>query len=75
MSGTAEGGGSGRRDPSEGGGIQARRAGFDEQVGFPTVAPPRPNGGGAARAMMGSHQCNQRVDPGQWNPGVNRGTG
>jgi len=40
MSGTAEGGRSGGRDPSEGGGIQARRAGFDEQEGFPTVAPP-----------------------------------
>ena len=29
-------------------------------MGFPTVAP-RPNGGGAARAMVGSHQCDQRA--------------
>ena len=39
--GDSRGRGSGGKDSSGGGGIQARRAGFDEiKVGFPTVAPP-----------------------------------
>jgi len=34
---------------------------------FPRL-PPRPNGGGAARATTGSHQCNQRGGPRAMEP-------